>query len=63
MIEELGDDIHQVLFKNSIVIAVEKNSVFTFFNKVQIENLVTSMEFHDYEENDVVFKAGSVIGL
>ena len=31
---------HEILFKNSIIIAVEKNSEFTFLRKEQIEKLV-----------------------
>ena len=53
---------HQVLFKNSITIAIEKNSEFTFLTKDQIENLVTAMDFQDFNKGDMVIREGSVIG-
>ena len=62
LIDALGESMHEILFKNSIIIAVEKNSEFTFLRKEQIEKLVQAMKFKDYYHGELVISEGKTIG-
>jgi cGMP-dependent protein kinase len=58
LIQVFQSKLQDVIYKNSQRIAMERNSLFKYLTKEQIEACIESMEILSYESNDLVFKKG-----
>lgn len=53
-----GSRLQEVIYKNSIIIAIEKSSIFKLMSEEQIEKIVGIIKIQHYEDGDIVFKGG-----
>ena len=56
----LGASLQQIIYKNSMRIAIDKNSILKKLGKTQLENLINEMEVQSFENEEVVIQAGGL---
>jgi cGMP-dependent protein kinase 1 len=59
LITSLGDSLQDIIYKNSMRIAIDQNEVLRRLTKVQAEGLISSMQVKRYENDEVVIHAGT----